>query len=197
MPWSVDLRVLTRGTDALRVRRRSTRATAVCAALLVACVDDPCEESISAQVDLPTMALTIGSSRVDAEIADDDLERSRGWRHRRCDREVLALLADEPTAAPAPLPVFGCALTSAINVAFVRDGEVIDVGALAPCPEPCTTCPLLGDELSVHAVLEAPSATLDFRVGDTVMWGGDPWAADDPLTPDTHAASTTRDRTPP
>jgi uncharacterized membrane protein (UPF0127 family) len=146
---------------------------------LAACVDPPCDESTAAQVDLPALGVAIGSWRAVAEVADDATERGRGWRHRRCGRELLALLPAEPEAPAAPLPVFGCALTSSLDVAFVRDERVVAIGALDPCPEPCTVCPLVGEDLPVHMVFEAPSGTFAGRVDDAVSWDGDPWSADE------------------
>lgn len=133
---------------------------------LAAC-DGPgaCEEDVRAQVIEERVALVVGGQPVEAELADDANERDRGWKHRACDREALLLVPDEP----GPLPIWGCALTGPVDLGFVRDGVIVEVvEGLAPCPEPCGGCPLVGEGLEVEAVLEVPAGSLALDADATV-----------------------------
>ncbi|NVB42451.1 DUF192 domain-containing protein [Pseudenhygromyxa sp. WMMC2535] len=127
-----------------------------------------CEEDIRAQV-LDTTALTIVELELelDAELADEAVERDRGWKHRRCDREALLLIPDLPASE---LPVWGCALTEAIDVALIRDELVLAVERLEPCAEPCASCPVIAEGVSVDAVLELPADSVAIAAGQRVQW---------------------------
>lgn len=108
-------------------------------------------------------ALHVAGDTLPTEVADQQVERDRGWRHRLCNRHALLLVPD----ARGPLPVWGCELALPIDVALVRDGTIVDVAPLEPCPAPCDACPTVGDGVVVDAVLEVPS-------GDPVLVPGDP-----------------------
>ena len=122
---------------------------------------DTCKEDVRAQVIDERVELTIGGEDLEAELADEQVERERGWRHRQCDREGILLVPDER----GPLAVYGCQLVLPIDVAFVRDGEVVASERLEPCPEPCSQCPLVGEGVEVDAVLEVPVGVWDLGVG--------------------------------
>jgi len=141
---------------------------------VLACEDvGACEEDVRAQVIDDRVVLSIGDGdrriRIEAELADETAERERGWRYRRCDREGLWLVPD----VPGELAVWGCGLTAPIDVAFVADGEIIDVfDGLEPCGEDggaCGDCSLVGEGLVVDGVLEVPEGTAEFVVGDAVV----------------------------
>jgi uncharacterized membrane protein (UPF0127 family) len=132
--------------------------------LTVGCERDPCVEDIRAQVLPAAAAVVVGdgqdSAPFVAEWADADVERERGWQHRRCDRDAIVL---QPTPAPAPMLIYGCNLTAAIDAVFVRDGRAVRWVELAPCGEPCGACPLEGalgpgaaGAAPVDAVIEWP-----------------------------------------
>ena len=114
--------------------------------------DESCEEDPLAQVIDETRTIEIDGEPYEAEVADDQTERERGWRHRRCEREALLLVPD----ARGPLPIWGCELAEPVDVLFVRDGEVVElVPDLQPCA-PCGECTLLGEDVEVDAVVELP-----------------------------------------
>lgn len=132
---------------------------------LAACEPAACEEDVRAQVLEEQLDLAVGGQTIQAELADDPTERERGWKHRACDREALLLVPDEP----GPLPIWGCALTGPVDLAFVRDATIVEVFEdLQPCPEPCGACPLVGEGVEVDAVLELPAGTLALDVGAAI-----------------------------
>ncbi len=116
-------------------------------------------------------ALEIGDQQIDAEVAGTQVERERGWKHRRCDREGLLLIAPEDGL----LSLWGCGLHEAVDVHWIRDGQVIrSDSALEPCAEPCGGCPLLDPGEPVDAALEVPLGALEVSPGDAVQ-GLAPW----------------------
>jgi uncharacterized membrane protein (UPF0127 family) len=123
--------------------------------------EDPCEEDVAAQVLEDRVELTIRASVFRAELADEATERDRGWKYRRCDREALVLLLEEPGF----LPVWGCDLAYPVDVAFVREDEVVDSGRLEPCPSPCGSCLRLGEGVEVDFVVELPVDSVTLEVG--------------------------------
>ena len=132
---------------------------------------ETCEEDIRAQVLDERVEITLEGRMLVAELADDAVERDRGWRHRLCDREALLLVPDQ---APEALGIWGCALSEPLDAVFIAEGEVIAVERIEPCPEPCSSCPIVGQALEVDAVLElpldpdnpapAPGASADFEL---------------------------------
>lgn len=120
-----------------------------------------CRENVGAQSIDERIEVAVGDQSVSAELADEAVERERGWRRRVCDREALLLVPDEPT----PLPVFGCELVETIDVFGLREGAVVFAEPLEPCGPPCGGCPTLGDGVTVDAVLEVPRGALDAEVG--------------------------------
>ena len=141
-------------------------ATATATATPLACEGEgACEEDIRAQVIDERVEITVDGAALLAELADETVERDRGWKHRRCDREALLFVPDAPGEA---LPIWGCALVEAVDVVFIADGQAQAVEALAPCPEPCDACPIVGEGLPVDAVLELPAGS-GVEVGDAVQ----------------------------
>ncbi len=142
------------------------RALLLCVAF-AGCEGEPtCRENPGAQVLEERVELTVAGQSVSAELADEDVERERGWRKRACDREALLLVP----SAREPLPVWGCELLDPIDVLGLRDGVVVQAQVLDPCGPPCGGCPIVGQEVSVDAVLEVPQGTLDADLGDPVTW---------------------------
>jgi uncharacterized membrane protein (UPF0127 family) len=137
-------------------------------ASLGGCEDPPaCVEDARAQVLDERILVTLDGVTVEAELADDPVERERGWMHRRCDREALLLTLPEP----GPLPIWGCALSSAIDAVFVADAVIVAIERVEPCPEPCGACPITGEGLEVAAVLELPAGGAEpFELGDPMQW---------------------------
>ncbi len=136
------------------------RRLAACLALsLAACEGEGvCEEDIRAQTIPERLEVSVGALVFEAELADEAVERERGWKHRLCAREAILLVPDQPAT---PLPVWGCALTGPIDAALLVGGEVLAVERIEPCPEPCPgACPLVGEGLPVDAVLEVPASAL-------------------------------------
>jgi len=133
------------------------------------CTTDACEEDPRAQVLDERVELEVGPLVLDAELADAPSERERGWMHRRCDSEALLLVPDTPRTE---LPVWGCALTAPLDVAFVAEGSIVALAELEPCPEPCGACPRVGASLLVDAVIETPRGDVEppFELGAAVRW---------------------------
>lgn len=145
---------------------RSLFIAALAMLLVGACGDDGgCEEDVRAQVLDDEVEVTIAGTALWAELADEQVERERGWRHRLCDREGILLVPD----TRGPLPVFGCQLALPIDVAFVSDDAVVLTERLEPCPEPCSQCPLVGEGVEVDGVLEVPTGAWDLSVGTEVL----------------------------
>ena len=163
------MRIVVERSDLGHARGRVTRCRfAWCGsslALVLGCGTAPCEEDVRAQVIDERVALVVGDTRVEAELADEVVERERGWMHRVCGREALLLVPD----APGELPVWGCGLVEPVDLFWIRDGEVVarDLD-LEPCVEPCTGCPIVGEGLVIDAVLESPAGTLTAVTGARV-----------------------------
>jgi len=135
------------------------------------CDGDACEEDVRAQVLETRASLVIGAAEVEAEVALHEVERDRGWKHRRCDLEALLLVAPED----AELSLWGCGLRDPIDVLWIREGTIVGVHlSLEPCAEPCGDCPIIAPEGPVDAAIELPSGSLSVDVGASVV-GLDPW----------------------
>lgn len=139
--------------------------------LLLACEQEPqCVENFGAQQLREHVDVVLGGERFLAELADDAVERERGWRKRACDRQALLLVPDEPNRA---LPLWGCDLVSAVRAFAIHQGAVVDVARIEPCPLPCTRCPLVGEQLRVDGWLELPAeVSTAIDVGDYASIGG-------------------------
>jgi uncharacterized membrane protein (UPF0127 family) len=134
---------------------------------LAACEGDAtCEENVGAQVLDERARVTVADQSVSAELADDEVERERGWKKRACGREAILLVPE----ARGPLAVWGCDLVDPIDVFGLRDGAVVYTDSLAPCAPPCGDCPQVGADVPVDAVLEVPRGALDLAVGDPAEW---------------------------
>lgn len=160
-----------------RPHRAAARALAAAVAFgalaLPACEDPLCEEDIRAQVIDDRVEIELTDLTLLAELADDPVERDRGWKHRRCDREAILLIPDSP---PAELSIWGCGLFEAVDAAFIADGVVSAIERIEPCAEPCAGCPQVGGGASgeavlVDAVLELPAGIdASIEVGDAVSY---------------------------
>jgi uncharacterized membrane protein (UPF0127 family) len=123
--------------------------------------DEGCEEDPQAQVLGERVEISVGNQVRLAEVARTEVEQDRGWRHRRCDREALILLPGGPTE----VPVWGCDLVEPIDLAFVSEGEILEVEhAVQPC-SPCGSCTVFGAGIVVDAVVEVPAGAIDLAVG--------------------------------
>lgn len=156
------------------MRRGTARlALAVFASIsAIACeVGGSCEEDIRAQVLEQRAELVIGEQVVHAEIASTDVERERGWKHRRCDLDALLIVAP----SSGELSIWGCGLIEAVDVLWIRDGQVIAIdGPIEPCAEPCGACVLSNAGEAVDAALEVPQGMLKASIG-AVVEGLVPW----------------------
>lgn len=123
-----------------------------------------CEEDIRAQVLDETAEITVGGVTFVAEVADTDIERARGWRHRQCDREAIVLVGEG-----TPLPVWMCEVPDALDLVFVHEQAVVDVVRSAPpCAPPCDACRRYGEGVAVDAVIEWPAGRFDVETGAVV-----------------------------
>jgi uncharacterized membrane protein (UPF0127 family) len=137
------------------------------AAVLVGCEDDAeCVENVGAQSIEERVEVSVADQRVSAELADEAVERERGWRKRACNKEGILLVPDQPD----PLPVWGCELVESLDVVGISQGSVVFVASLEPCGPPCGGCPTVGDDIPVDAILEVPPNALDVAVGDRASW---------------------------
>lgn len=143
------------------------RAAALLVALsLASSACDPCEEDVRAQTLDDVGAVVIegleGGERVElrAEIARTQVERERGWKHRRCGLEGAALaIALEPAQ---DLEIWACDVTVPLDLLFVRDEQLVAIErALAPCPSPCGGCPRVSAGEAVEFVVEVPHGELE------------------------------------
>ncbi len=154
------------------------RAWALSTALLLAALasagacEGACEEDIRAQTLEERRLITIAAEgetiEVLVEVARSQTERERGWKHRQCDMEGLALALESPTEAP----VWMCEVGVALDLLFVRGGELVAVERAAPpCAAPCDACPRYGEGVTVDAVIELPHgqySDVELAVGGAV-----------------------------
>lgn len=139
----------------------------------------PCEEEPTEGTrELERVSLMVRTTEVSAEVALDEEARRSAWAGRRCDLEALLWVPD----AVGPAAVELCEVEVAVDLAFVRNGEVVAVDlARPPCDAPCETCPAHGadgadgadgvdgaDGPAVDAVLWFPAGQVDVVVGDSV-----------------------------
>ncbi len=129
-------------------------ATAVALVVPVACL---CEEDIRAQVLDDTAEIRIAGEPLTVEVATSREQLDRGLRYRSCGEPAMLLMLD----TPGELPVWQCEVPIALDMLFIRDGQVVEavVGA-PPCPAPCNSCPTYGDGIEVDAVLEVAASRL-------------------------------------
>lgn len=134
---------------------------------LIACEESNCEEDLRAQTELDRGTIVLGQAQLEAEFARTQVERERGWKFRRCDREALVILPETP---PEAMSLWGCGLVDAVDVAFVRDGQISELGGtLEPCAEPCSGCPTIDSEAPVDAAIETLEGRFDLAVGDPAL----------------------------
>lgn len=134
--------------------------------LLAACGEDGgvCEESPQALVQQTSATVIAGDRSLSVEVADSGEELTRGLQHRRCDFSGLLLVNPHPGSA---LPIWCCEVVQPLDLAFVRDGVVVEVAEdVAPCAAPCDRCPIFGEGVGVDAVLETQAGTFPLAVGD-------------------------------
>lgn len=127
----------------------------------------PCEEEpTEGAAELERVPLVIRNTEVSAEVALGEEARRSAWAGRRCDLEALLWVPD----AVGPADVELCGVEVAVDLAFVREGEVVLVDpGRPPCQAPCEACPQYGaDGPAVDAVLWFPAGEVDVAVGDSV-----------------------------
>jgi len=126
----------------------------------------PCEEPAGSTPELHRVPLTVGDVEVSAEVAQGQEARSSAWAGRRCDLDALLWVPD----AVGPAAIELCEVEVAVDLAFVRQGEVVAVELeRPPCELPCESCPLYGaDGPAVDAVLWLLAGQIDVAVGDSV-----------------------------
>lgn len=138
-------------------------------ALAAACGDAellPCEEPAGASAELDRVPLRVRNTEVSAEVALGQAARDSAWAGRRCDLDALLWVPERV----APAAVTLCEVEVAVDLAFVRHGEVV---ALAlerpPCNAPCDECPVYGEDgPGVDAVLWFPAGQVDVAEGDAI-----------------------------
>ena len=128
----------------------------------------PCEEP-SGAAELDRVPLGVGDAEVSAEVALGDEARRSAWAGRRCDLDALLWVPDAVGAVAVEL----CEVEVAVDLAFLRQGEVVAVELeRPPCDAPCEACPTYGDDgpstAGVDAVLWFPAGQVDVAVGDFV-----------------------------
>ena len=127
----------------------------------------PCEEEpTEGEMELERVPLTVRNTEVSAEVAQGEEARRSAWAGRRCDLEALLWVPD--VVGPAAVEL--CEVEVAVDLAFVREGEVVSVDlGRPPCDAPCEACPQYGaDGPAVDAVLWFPAGRVDVAVGDSV-----------------------------
>src|SRR5690606_16146737 len=100
----------------------------------------PCEEAQGASAELDRVDLSVRTTEVSAEVyvVGQATEGDRPpWAGRRC--ELDALLWVPERVGPAEVTL--CEVVVAVDLAFVRQGEVVAVERdLPPCDAPCEAC---------------------------------------------------------
>jgi uncharacterized membrane protein (UPF0127 family) len=143
-------------------------ARAVAFALAAACGGAeslPCEEPAGASPELERVSLMVRNVEISAEVAEGSARES-AWAGRRCDLDALLWVPD----AVGPGAVTLCEVEVAVDLAFVRQGEVVALQLdLPPCSAPCDECPAYGrDGPEIDAVLWFPAGQVDVAEGDSV-----------------------------
>ena len=144
---------------------------------LAACGDPdelPCDEPGGASAELDRVPLRVhdvaaedvAAEDVAAEVAASEDERREAWVGRRCDLDALLWVPE----AVGPVGIELCGVEVAVDLAFLREGEVVATELDAPpCAPPCEACPALGEDgPAVDAVLWLPAGRIDVAVGDSV-----------------------------
>jgi uncharacterized membrane protein (UPF0127 family) len=126
----------------------------------------PCEEPAGVAPELDRVPLVVEGTDVSAEVARGEDARSSAWAGRRCDLDALLWVPDAVGSVAVEL----CEVEVAVDLAFVRQGEVVAVEVeRPPCDRPCDACPVYGaDGPAVDAVLWFPTGQVEVAVGDSV-----------------------------
>jgi uncharacterized membrane protein (UPF0127 family) len=126
----------------------------------------PCEEPVEASPELDRVPLMVGAAEVSAEVALGEQARRSAWAGRRCDLDALLWVPE--TVGPAAVEL--CEVGVAVDLAFVRQGEVVALELeRPPCDPPCEACPAHGEDgPAVDAVLWFPAGQVEVAVGDSV-----------------------------
>jgi uncharacterized membrane protein (UPF0127 family) len=143
-------------------------AGAVVFALAAACGDAeslPCEEPAGASPELDRVPLSVRDTEVSAEVAVGPA-RDSAWAGRRCDLDALLWVPER--VGPAAITL--CEVEVAVDLAFVRQGEVVALEReRPPCSAPCDECPAHGEDgPAVDAVLWFPAGQVDVADGDSI-----------------------------
>ncbi len=125
----------------------------------------PCEEPTDGAPALERVPLVVGGTEVSAEVAEG-AARQTAWAGRRCDLDALVWVPDQV----GPAAVVLCEVEVAVDLAFVRQGEVVAVALdVPPCDGPCDACPAYGEQgPAVDAVLWLPAGQVAVMGGDFV-----------------------------
>jgi uncharacterized membrane protein (UPF0127 family) len=124
-----------------------------------------CEEDPRSQILEPALDLVVSGIEIRAEVAETDNEQARGWKYRRCNMEALWL----PNSEESPLPIWNCDVTVPLDILFVHNDVVVGLETGSPtCSDICDTCPIYGEDLIVHGVLELPHGHIDVNLGDVI-----------------------------
>lgn len=126
----------------------------------------PCEERDDEAVELPRVPLVVAGEEISAEVADTESERATAWAGRTCELGGLVWVPE----AVGPAAVTLCEVEIAVDLAFVRDGEVVALELdQAPCSSECEQCPRHGvGGPAVDAVVWLPAGEVEVAVGDAI-----------------------------
>lgn len=115
-----------------------------------------------------TATVTIGSARFDVELARTADQQRAGLSDREALPAGTGMLFTFAHAGEQQVWMAGMAV--ALDVAWISDGQVLDVLTLDPCTEPDQdTCPRWTSPGDVDALLEVPAGALTrVTAGDAV-----------------------------
>lgn len=124
----------------------------------------PCEEQ--GGTELRRVSVGLGEVELSAEVASTDDERATAWADRLCNLDGLLWVPD----AIGPAAISLCEVRVAVDLAFLRDGEVVAIEReRAPCSADCEDCPRYGEGgPEIDAVLWTVSGSLEIATGDRV-----------------------------
>lgn len=121
----------------------------------------------TAPATLPVERLLVGGVPLQVEVATTPQQKSDGLRGRTVVPPGTGMVFRY--APPRDVRFTMSGVEPPLVAVFVRDGRVVAVEQMAPCPGSLQECPTYGAGTPVDDVVEAaPGSLPDVRVGDTV-----------------------------
>ncbi|MEX5636149.1 DUF192 domain-containing protein [Parafrankia sp. FMc2] len=147
--------------------------TAGTAVFVVACDGTASSGDVAGPAAEPTITVRVRGVTVEAEVADSDAERRQGLMFRTHLPPGQGMIFDFGGETTSGFYMYRTVLP--LSIMFVRDGRVVGVREMTPCPgDDPSACPVYYPDGVYTQAVEAPAHTFaGVVVGDPVAMGSD------------------------